>query len=96
VPVGEDQVPHIEFTREIARRFNHLYGREPGFEDKAREAVKKLGSKRAKLYEELRTRFQQQGEQAAIERRTRCSTRCRASRTATASGCAAISKAPAR
>jgi len=67
VPVGEDQVPHIEFTREIARRFNHLYGREPGFEDKAKEAVKKLGSKRAKLYEELRTRFQEKGEQEALE-----------------------------
>jgi tryptophanyl-tRNA synthetase len=67
VPVGEDQVPHIEFTREIARRFNHLYGREPGFEDKAKEAVKKLGSKRAKLYEELRTRFQERGEADALE-----------------------------
>jgi tryptophanyl-tRNA synthetase len=67
VPVGEDQVPHIEFTREVARRFNHLYGREVGFEDKAREAVKKLGSKRARLYEELRTRFQQEGEQDALE-----------------------------
>jgi tryptophanyl-tRNA synthetase len=67
VPVGEDQVPHIEFTREIARRFNHLYGREPGFEDKARESVKKLGSKRAKLYEELRTRFQEKGEDDALE-----------------------------
>lgn len=67
VPVGEDQVPHIEFTREVARRFNHLYGREPGFEEKAREAVKKLGGKRAKLYEELRTRFQQEGEDEALE-----------------------------
>ncbi|MDD5296305.1 MAG: tryptophan--tRNA ligase [Rhodocyclaceae bacterium] len=67
VPVGEDQVPHIEFTREVARRFNHLYGREVGFEEKAREAVKKLGSKRARLYEELRTRFQQEGEQEALE-----------------------------
>ncbi|MBI4996463.1 MAG: tryptophan--tRNA ligase, partial [Rhodocyclales bacterium] len=67
VPVGEDQVPHIEFTREIARRFNHLYGREPGFEDKAKESVKKLGSKRAKLYEELRTRYQEKGEQDALE-----------------------------
>ncbi len=67
VPVGEDQVPHIEFTREIARRFNHLYGQEPGFEDKAREAVKKLGSKRAKLYEELRTRYQEKGEADALE-----------------------------
>jgi tryptophanyl-tRNA synthetase len=67
VPVGEDQVPHIEFSREIARRFNHLYGREPGFEDKAREAVKKLGSKKARLYDELRTRFQQNGDKEAIE-----------------------------
>ena len=68
VPVGEDQVPHVELTREVARRFNHLYGREPGFEDKALEAIKKLGRKRAKLYEELRTRYQQEGEDAALER----------------------------
>ena len=67
VPVGEDQVPHIEFTRELARRFNHLYGRELGFEEKAEAAVKKLGGKRAKLYEELRTRFQQEGDEAALE-----------------------------
>lgn len=67
VPVGEDQVPHVELTREVARRFNHLYGREPGFEEKAVEAVKKLGRKRAKLYEELRTRYQQNGEEAALE-----------------------------
>ncbi len=26
VPVGEDQLPHLEFTREIIRRFNHLFG----------------------------------------------------------------------
>ena len=67
VPVGEDQIPHVEFTRELARRFNHMYGREPGFEDKAREAVKKLGGKKARLYEELRTRFQQEGDKEAIE-----------------------------
>jgi len=67
VPVGEDQVPHIEFTREIARRFNHIYGREPGFEQKAESAVKKLGSKKARLYEELRTRFQEQGDDEALE-----------------------------
>ena len=67
VPVGEDQVPHIEFTREIARRFNHIYGREPGFEQKAEAAVKKLGSKKARLYEELRTRFQEQGDDEALE-----------------------------
>ena len=26
VPVGQDQIPHLEITREIARRFNYLYG----------------------------------------------------------------------
>lgn len=67
VPVGADQVPHIEFTREIARRFNHLYGREIGFEEKAVAAVKKLGSKKARLYEELRTRYQEQGDDEALQ-----------------------------
>ena len=67
VPVGEDQIPHIEFTRELARRFNHMYGREPGFEEKAEAAIKKLGSKKAKLYTELRTRFQEQGDDGALE-----------------------------
>jgi tryptophanyl-tRNA synthetase len=67
VPVGEDQVPHIEFTREIARRFNHIYGREPGFEDKAEAAIKKLGGKKGKLYKELRTRFLEQGDDDALE-----------------------------
>lgn len=68
VPVGEDQIPHVEFTRELARRFNHMYGREPGFEDKAKEAVKKLGSKKARLYEELRKRFQERGDSEAVAR----------------------------
>ncbi len=67
VPVGEDQVPHIEFTREIARRFNHVYGREPGFEEKAEAAIRKLGSKRGKLYRELRTRYQEQGDDGALD-----------------------------
>ncbi|MGB8855698.1 MAG: tryptophan--tRNA ligase [Burkholderiales bacterium] len=67
VPVGEDQVPHIEFTREIARRFNHLYGREVGFEEKSMAAVKKMGTKKAKLYNELRTRYQEQGDDEALE-----------------------------
>jgi len=67
VPVGEDQVPHIEFTREVARRFNHLYGREPGFEEKALLAVKKLGNKMAKRYLELRTRYNEHGDDEALE-----------------------------
>jgi tryptophanyl-tRNA synthetase len=66
VPVGEDQVSHLELVRELARRFNNLYGREPGFEDKAKAAVKKLGSKKAKRYEVLRTAFQERGDEAAL------------------------------
>jgi len=67
VPVGEDQVAHIEITRELARRFNHVYGREVGFEEKAQAAVKKLGSKKARRYNELRTQFQEKGDSAALE-----------------------------
>jgi tryptophanyl-tRNA synthetase len=67
VPVGEDQVPHVEMTREIARRFNHLFGSEAGFEDKAKAAVKKLGARRAKRFMELRTLYQEQGESDALE-----------------------------
>jgi len=67
VPVGEDQVAHVELTREIARRFNHLYGCEPGFEEKAEAAVKKMGKKSGKLYRDLRRRYQEQGEHEALE-----------------------------
>jgi len=67
VPVGEDQVSHIELTREIARRFNHLFGREKGFEEKAEAAIKKMGPKKAKLYRSLRQAFQEQGDQKALE-----------------------------
>jgi tryptophanyl-tRNA synthetase len=67
VPVGEDQVSHLELVRELARRFNHIYGREADFEEKARAAIKKLGSKRAKRYAQLRTAFQEQGDEAALE-----------------------------
>jgi tryptophanyl-tRNA synthetase len=68
VPVGEDQVPHVEFTREIARRFNHLYGRETGFEDKAKAAVKKMGSKKARLLSDLRAKYLEQGDAEALHR----------------------------
>src|SRR5437868_9950502 len=68
VPVGEDQVPHLEFSREIARRFNHIYGREPGFEEKAKTAVKKMGTKKARLLSELRTKFLEQGDAESLSR----------------------------
>jgi len=67
VPVGEDQVAHVELTREVARRFNHIYGREPGFEEKAESAIKKMGKKDAKLYRDLRKRYTEQGDQQALD-----------------------------
>jgi tryptophanyl-tRNA synthetase len=67
VPVGEDQVSHIELVRELARRFNHIYGRESGFEEKAKAAVKKLGSKKARRYADLRKAFQERGDAEALE-----------------------------
>ena len=68
VPVGEDQIAHVEITREIGRRFNHLYGREPDFEEKAERAIKELGGRNVTLYRQLRRRFQETGDQAAVER----------------------------
>jgi tryptophanyl-tRNA synthetase len=68
VPVGEDQVAHVEITREIARRFNHLYGREQDFEQKAERAIKELGGRNITLYRQLRRRFQESGDLAALER----------------------------
>lgn len=67
VPVGEDQVVHVEMTREVARRFNHLYGREPDFEERAEEAAKKMGKKNAKLYHNLRRAYQEQGDHEALQ-----------------------------
>lgn len=66
VPVGEDQVAHVELTREIARRFNHIYGREPGFEEMAEQASKKMGKKNAKLFSKLRRKYREQGDQEAL------------------------------
>ena len=68
VPVGEDQVAHVEITREVARRFNHLYGREPDFEENAERAIKELGGRNSTLYRQLRKQFQESGEAGALER----------------------------
>jgi tryptophanyl-tRNA synthetase len=68
VPVGEDQVAHIEITREIARRFNHLFGREPDFEAKAENAVKGLGGRNSTLYKQLRKKYQENGDTLALEK----------------------------
>lgn len=67
VPVGEDQVAHIELIREVARRFNHIYGKEPNFEELAVEAIKKMGKKNSKMYSELRRQFQENGNHEATK-----------------------------
>jgi tryptophanyl-tRNA synthetase len=66
VPVGEDQVAHVEITREVSRRFNHIFGREPEFEHKVEKAIKSLGSRNATLYRTLRKEFQETGDGDAL------------------------------
>lgn len=66
VPVGEDQVAHVEITREIARRFNHIYGREPDFEARCERAIKRLGARNAAQYAELRRQYQEKGDAEAL------------------------------
>jgi tryptophanyl-tRNA synthetase len=68
IPVGEDQVAHVEITREIARRFNHLFGREPDFETKAENAVKGLGGRNSTMYKQLRKKYQESGDALALEK----------------------------
>ena len=68
VPVGADQVAHVELTREIARRFNFIYGREPGFEEAAEAAVGKMSKKAQRLYRESRTAYLERGDDEALDR----------------------------
>ncbi|HSG89936.1 MAG TPA: tryptophan--tRNA ligase, partial [Pseudomonadales bacterium] len=68
VPVGADQVAHVELTREVARRFNFVYGREPGFEDQAEAAIGKIGKKAQRLYRESRTAYLERGDAEALDR----------------------------
>ena len=68
VPVGEDQVAHVELSREVARRFNFLYGREAGFEEKAEAAARKMGKKNNRLYQDLRKNYQEQGDGQALDK----------------------------
>jgi tryptophanyl-tRNA synthetase len=68
VPVGEDQVAHVEITREVARRFNHLFGREADFESKAEKAVAELGGRNSSLYRQMRKKFQETGDAESLEK----------------------------
>ena len=66
VPVGEDQVPHIELTREIARRFNRIFGKDAIFEEKAEQALVKLGKKAADQFRRARRAWLQEGNADAL------------------------------
>jgi tryptophanyl-tRNA synthetase len=67
VPVGEDQVAHVEITREIARRFNHIFGGGPEFESAVRASLKLLNGADRARYQELRRAFQESGSESAID-----------------------------
>ena len=68
VPVGADQVAHLELSREIARRFNYIYGRESQFEQHAESAIRKMGRKPARLYSNARKEYLERGDTEALER----------------------------
>ena len=66
VPVGEDQSSHVELTREVARRFNHLYGRVPGFEAKVQAALAQLSKDDQRYLEKQRRDHQEHGKPEAV------------------------------
>ncbi|HNU10028.1 MAG TPA: tryptophan--tRNA ligase [Rubrivivax sp.] len=61
VPVGEDQSSHVELTREVARRFNHLYGRMRGFEERVAAALARMSRDDQRYYEKQRKAFGETG-----------------------------------
>lgn len=65
VPVGEDQVPHVELTREVARRFNYFFGRGPDFESQVEQAIKQMGKKAGKTFRGLKQQFSEKGDREA-------------------------------
>jgi len=67
VPVGEDQASHVELTREAARRFNHLYGRETDFDERVKATLEKIGKDSAKRFEKSRKAYQETGDAKAME-----------------------------
>ena len=66
VPVGEDQSSHVELTREVARRFNHLYGRAPSFDADVAAALAKLVKDDARYFDKQRKAFGETGAAEAL------------------------------
>ena len=66
VPVGEDQSSHVELTREVARRFNNLYGRHPDFGSHIAATLAKLAKDDARYFEKQRKAYGETGSAEAL------------------------------
>ena len=66
VPVGEDQSSHVELTREVARRFNNLYGRGHDFAARIAAALAKMGKDDARYFDKQRKAFGETGSAEAL------------------------------
>ena len=66
VPVGEDQSSHVELTREVARRFNNLYGRHPDFASQVAATLAKLPKDDARYFDKQRKAYGETGSAEAL------------------------------
>jgi tryptophanyl-tRNA synthetase len=66
VPVGEDQSSHVELTREVARRFNSLYGRPANFDALVAAALAKLPKDDARYFDKQRKTYTETGSAEAL------------------------------
>ena len=88
VPVGEDQVAHVEITREVARRFNHIYGREPRLRSESREGAEESRQPQQHALQGVAPALSGTGRCEAVrEGACACSKAMRVSRSPIASAC---------
>jgi tryptophanyl-tRNA synthetase len=66
VPVGEDQSSHVELTREVARRFNNLYGRHADFEIRIAATLARLSKDDARWFDKQRKAYGETGSTEAL------------------------------
>jgi len=64
---AKNQIPFVKLTSNIVKEFNNLYGKDIGYQDKAKLAIKKLGTKMSHLYEELRASYLATGDEQVLE-----------------------------
>ena len=63
----KNQIPFVKLTSNIVKEFNNLYGKDIGYQDKAKLAIKKLGTKKSHLYEELRASYLAKNDEQVLE-----------------------------